>query len=162
MRRTETATLLNEGGGIKGLLGRQAKAARLLASGEFTQQQVAEACGYHPGYMPILKKNPAVAQKLGDLEERLDDAVVDMSTRLRAGAEEGLKLLTRILDKRTEEGAEADLKLKVNVASQLLDREGSFPKTTRKQTSGAQFNVTLGPDEIAEMKARQAKVVDAI
>ena len=141
--------------GVQDLLDRQREVARLLATGQMKCKDVAAEVGYTPQRVYDLKNHHETFQAhINDLRDDRDESVRDIRTRIRKGASLGVDILLNILTEGTPEAESTDIKTKVNVAQDLLDREGSAPKVSRQQSTGYQAHVHLTTNDIMEMKKR--------
>lgn len=140
-------------GGMKPLAHKPREAARLLALG-LTHNQVADQLDYHPRYIAHLTSDPRMKQHIAEVAELRDASAGDIRKDIAKGAATGLQMLLNILTPQTAEHAEADIKTKVRVAQDLLDREGSAPKVSRSVGTGATAVLHLTADDIDGLKAR--------
>ena len=142
---------------MKPLLARQREVARRLTLGE-KQKDIAPELGYTPQAISYMKrKNPAFQEHLEDLQEAKDNEVISLRNKVSAGASAGLDILVKILTPRTEEHQKADLKTKVRVAQDLLDRDGRAPRTTASKISGQHLHAVLSVEDIEEIKQAAAE-----
>jgi hypothetical protein len=96
---------------------------------------------------------------MADLADARDESVINIRKDIDRGARSGLDLLLKILTPKTPEAEQADIKTKVKVAQDLLDRQGDAPKISRAQQQGRHLHVLLTPDKIEELNKR-AGVLD--
>lgn len=147
-------SLLRDGSAIlDNLLPRQRESARLLSMG-MSQKAVAETVGYHPAYMPLLKKNIAPALKV--YNDARDESVTDIRKSVDKGAKDGLTYLLKLLDPKAIEHEQAPASLKVKVAQDMLDREGTAPKVSTQRGATANLHVHMTPSDIEKIKAARA------
>lgn len=135
------------------LLSRQREAARLLSLGT-TNIEVADALGYHKAYIPLLKKNIAPAIEV--YNRRRDRVVEDINRSVEKGAKDGLSFMLKILEPDTKEHERASDSLKVKVAQDLLDREGSAPRVSTQRGSQKHLHMHVTPDDIQKLKDAKA------
>lgn len=138
------------------LLQRQEEAARMIALG-YTNKDIAETLGYSYNYVSILKRNPGVQKKARELADARDTSASDMKERIERGAQSALGFLLRVLDPDSAEYAVTKPSTKIRAAQDLLDREGSVPRTTRSTVSGRTINLHLTGDDIAQLNERARK-----
>lgn len=93
--------------------------ARLLLLG-YGNQEVAELLGCSPQNVSDVRNSPIFLEKLEALRERADEAAISIGARLEKGAHRSLALLEQIRDGE----ATNDIKLRAQVAQDLLDRAG--------------------------------------
>jgi hypothetical protein len=146
-------SLLREENVLDSILSRQREAARLLAVGT-TNLEVAAQLGYHPAYIPRLKKDIAPAIEVYN-RARDEATVTSVRESIDKGAKDGLVYLLRILEAETPENKEASHTLKVKVAQDFLDREGSAPKVTSQRGDQKHLHMHVTPDDL--QKLRDAK-----
>ena len=138
------------------LLDKQREAARMFALGH-TNLEVARAVGYHPAYMSRLKhKNDKFADHLENLRDARDVETRDLMTRVREGASLGLDILLKAVTPGTAEHKNADLRLQVKVAQDLLDREGTAPKVSRTHATSQNLHAVLTAEDIASIREQAA------
>lgn len=151
--RSRRSLLELAGRPVHRVLDRQREAARLLTVG-LSNDEVAAATGYHPQYIPLLKKHPGVVEVMDHLRAGRDASAMDFQSRVKEGATAGLDILLNVLTPGTHEHEKADLGMQVKVATDLLDREGSAPRTTKKSVEGRHLHAVLTTEEIEDIKAR--------
>jgi len=145
--------LLNSEDVLAPLLSRQREAARLFALGS-TNIDVANAVGYHPAYMPKLKKDIAPAIEV--YNRKRDRIVTSIKDSVDRGAKDGLAFMLRILEPNTEEHERAPDSLKVKVAQDLLDREGSAPRVSTQRGDQKHLHMHVTPDDLQKLHDAKA------
>ena len=78
----------------------------------------------------------------------------DVLGQVRGGASKGLTYLLSVLTEGTEENLKASHSLKVKVAQDLLNREGSAPRVSRSQNVRREVGLHLNGRDIEELKRR--------
>lgn len=131
---------------------RHREMARQLVAGE-RQCDVARTFGISQARMSDICRSPVFMEYVDHLAHRREAGAVDIASRVRHGSSAGLELLARILMPGTPEYEGTDLRTKVSVARDLLDREGSAPRTTAKQSTNKEVSLHVTAADIAELKA---------
>jgi|DewCreStandDraft_4_1066084.scaffolds.fasta_scaffold51461_3 hypothetical protein len=131
---------------------RHREMARRLVLGE-RQCDVARSMGISAGRMSDISRSPVFMEYMDHLAHMREIGVLDIRGQVERGATAGLDILLRVLSKGTEENQAADVRTKVQVAQDLLDREGSMPRTTTKQGKRLDVGVHLTAEDIESIKA---------
>lgn len=138
------------------LLSRQREAARLFAMGN-KNVDVANSLGYHPQYMARLKRDIAPAIEV--YNRARDRKVADIQQSVQKGAKDGLSFMLRVLERGTPEHDRSSDSLKVKVAQDLLDREGSAPKVGKQMVDKRSMHLHVTPDDLQKLRdAKEGKL----
>ena len=131
---------------------RHREMARQLVTGE-RQCDVARTFGISQARMSDICRSPVFMEYVDYLARMREAGAVDIASSVRHGSSAGIELLTRVLTQGTPEYEGTDLRTKVSVARDLLDREGSAPRTTAKQATKKEVSPHVTAEDIAELKA---------
>ncbi len=148
---------MDQGRPKTGLLERQAEAARQMAMG-IPQREVAARLGYHPMYMSHLKAKPGVRAKMDEISDGRDAHAKQIRDQVDVGAQNGLDLLTQILNPHHPDSERVDTKTKIDVAKDLLDRQGIVPRVTKSSRTNENVHLFLDADDLESLKADAAGV----
>jgi hypothetical protein len=133
---------------------RHKEMARRLAMGE-RQIDVARAMGITPPRISDISRSPVFMEYVRELSELRD---LDVKEAVRQGAIDGIRYLLRILEEGTPENMDSDVKDKIRVAHDFLDREGSAPRLRARQSVNQNVGLTLTAEDIERFKANASKL----
>ena len=149
VRWSRTERLQGKGKQIQKLRAVHREVLRLNSLG-MRYKEIAERVGLHPAYITtIINSAPALAQtEVMQAEYDADTrAVKDVVNR---GAILGVQYLEKIVDPESDESRMAAPALKVKVAQDFLDREGSAPRIAR--ADGKQLHVHATTEDLRRIK----------
>ena len=104
---------------LKHMWERHHQMARLLLLG-YGNKEVADFLGCTPQNVSDVRNSPVFQEKMAALRDEADGAAVSIGTKLEKGAAKSLHLLEGIRDGELTQ----DIKLRAQVAQDLLDRAG--------------------------------------
>ena len=130
---------------------RHKEIARRLVAGD-RQKDIADDMKITYSRMSIICNSPAFKSQLERLSIGADNGALDVQDRVTALSSDAMAVLEDVL----QNGEHLPKKLQVDVARDIMDRagHGAVKKT-------ATITATLGADDIAEMRIRQARTVNA-
>lgn len=133
-------------------------AARLYASGAVkTKQEAAEAVGVNPSYFNIVtqpghaRSNPEIIKLMDEIEERIHDKTVALSSVIESVSREALSEMRDLLNNSNNEA------IRLKAASDILDRNPETSKTQKHQLS----SFSLGSEDAKTLAAALVKSAEA-
>lgn len=126
---------------------------RRLVAGD-RQVDIAKDLGMTQSRMSIICNSPAFLNQLERLSEGADNNALCVADRVKVLSDDAISVLENVLQDPNMHGVTA--KVRVDVAKDVLDRAGHG--ATKKITS---VTAVLNGDDIEELKARGAKLVNA-
>jgi hypothetical protein len=139
---------------LTNLTERHREMARRLVLGE-RQIDVARTMGITPPRMSDISRSPVFMAYMRELSELRD---LDVKEAVRQGAIDGIRYLLRILEEGTPENMDSDVKDKIRVAHDFLDREGSAPRLRARQSVNRNIGFNLTATDIERIKTKAARV----
>lgn len=130
---------------------RHKEIARRLVAGD-RQKDIADDMKITYSRMSIICNSPAFKNQLERLSMGADAGALDVQDRVTALSVDAMAVLEDVL----QNGEDLPKKLQVDVARDIMDRAGygAVKKT-------ATITATLGAEDIAEMRKRNEKVINA-
>lgn len=138
---------------LKHMTERHREMARRLVLGE-RQCDVARSCGISQQRLSDIVRSPVFMGYMQELSAMREQRTGDLLQDVSQGASTGLDLLLRILTEGTEENRAASISTRVNVARDLLDREGSAPRVGKRQSMQRNVGIHLTAEDIEGLKRR--------
>lgn len=138
---------------LKHMTERHREMARRLVLGE-RQYDVARSCGISQQRLSDIVRSPVFMAYMEQLSTMREQRTGDILQDVRRGATNGLGLLLRVLTEGTEENRGSSISTRVNVARDLLDREGSAPRVSKRQAANQESSLYLTADDIERLKRR--------
>lgn len=125
---------------------RHHEAVRMIFMG-IPQKEIAQKLGYTDQRIAGIKHRPEVRELLDSMQDRADDAVIGMSTRIRELVPKALDLYTKILEKSESDDIKF-LNLQARISESVLDR-GGLPK---QKDISISHKDTVGSIDLVEAK----------
>lgn len=130
---------------------RHKEIARRLVAGD-RQKDIADDMKITYSRMSIICNSPAFKNQLARLSMGADSGALDVQDRVTALSVDAMSILEDVL----QNGENLPKKLQVEVAKDVMDRAGYG--AVKKS---AVIQATLGADDIAEMRKRSERTIDA-
>lgn len=99
-------------------------------------------------------RSPVLMDYMQELSAMREQRTGDILRDVSQGASTGLDLFLRILPEGTEKNRTASTSVRVNVARDLLDREGSAPRVGKRQTTYQESGLHFTSEDIERLKPR--------
>lgn len=138
---------------LKHMTERHREMARRLVLGE-RQCDVARSCGISQQRLSDIVRSPVFMGYMQELSAMREQRTGDILQDVRRGATNGLGLLLRVLTEGTEENRGSSINTRVNVARDLLDREGSAPRVGKRQAVRRDVGLHLTAEDLEELTRR--------
>ena len=132
----------------KQLWARHHEIKRRLLLGQ-SNKQIAEALGIHPQTVSWVRNSPVMQKALKELNQKRDEAAVDLKNQIMELAPLAIKHYRRCLEDETNEVYSTTQQLKI--AGDVLDRSGLSPKQVNRHEH---LHAYLNAADIEEIKRR--------